>query len=159
MPIKQALILIVLLISISCSTQNEGPKVSTEYILFGHFYGECLGEQCIEIFKLTDEALFEDNTDTYPNSTLPFKGNFRKLDDEKYQQVKSLDESIPNKLLNEQDTIIGMPDYADGGGVYFAINNGGTTRFWLIDQTDQNIPEYLRPFKKSINDAIALINQ
>lgn len=30
-----------------------------DYIIFGHFYGECSGERCIENFKLEKDKIFE----------------------------------------------------------------------------------------------------
>lgn len=151
-------IITVLILFISCTKQNEVQVQKSDYILFGHFYGFCVGEQCIEIFKLTNEELYEDDTDQYPSHEKPYEGNFIKLEDSRFELVKSLSEHIPEQLLMEQDTIIGMPDASDGGGVYFAVKGEDGTRFWLIDQFDHNIPEYLRPFKDEINNSISEIN-
>ena len=152
-----AIILSITFLS-SCSQQNEVPEKDIEYILFGHFYGFCLGELCIEIFKLTEDAVYEDSTDIYPSRLEAYRGKFVRLDNEKFELVKSIAESIPKELLNEKDTVIGFPDVTDGGGVYFAINNGTGTRFWLVDQFDQNLPEYLIPLKDLINSSVSLIN-
>ena len=143
---------------VSCKKKDESPEQTPDYILFGHFYGFCIGEQCVEIFKLTDSNLFEDDLDLYPSRENPYDGNFNKLDNSKYQLVKSLAENIPPELLLETDTVIGMPDASDGGGVYFALINDAGNRFWLIDQFDHNIPEYLRPFKEEINNSISMIS-
>lgn len=149
---------LITILIISCEKQDESPKQTAEYILFGHFYGFCHGEQCVEIYKLTDSNLFEDELDQYPSRENPYDGKFNKLENSKYQLVKSLAENIPSELLLEKDTVIGMPDASDGGGVYFAIINDAETRFWLVDQFDHNIPEFLRPFKEQINNSISMIN-
>ena len=158
MIIRFSLFIIMLLSTISCAEDDNQPQVETDYMLFGHFYGFCLGEQCIEIFKLTDAQLFEDTIDQYPSRDKPYEGSYTVLDETKFDLVKGLAESIPDELLNEQSNVIGSPDASDGGGVYVAIISDGETRFWLIDQFQQNVPSYLRPFVTQINESIALIN-
>jgi hypothetical protein len=147
----------VLLVTFSCNKQKETPEQKIEYIIFGHFYGFCLGERCIEIFKLTESKLYEDDTDSYPTSAQPYQGNFIEMDEEKFLLVNDLADKIPEELLAEQDTIIGSPDAADGGGIYFAIKNDNGTRYWLIDQMKYNVPNYLHPFMDDINNSILLI--
>ena len=149
-----------MLLVIACSKQNEQPLTEEmEYIIFGHFYGFCMGEECIEIFKLTGQALYEDTSDTYPRWDRHYEGNFVKLDQKQFELVKSLGQHIPEELLDSQDTVFGSPDAADGGGIYFAIKTSEQSRFWIIDQMDKNIPEYLKPLKSRINESIGLINQ
>jgi len=149
----------VLIFSTSCNKQDEEPEqLSIDYIVFGHFYGFCVGEACIEMFKLTDEGLYENTSDTYPRWDRIDPGKWVKLDQEKYEQVKSLRNHIPQQLLSANDTVFGAPDAADGGGIYFAIVENDEAKFWLFDQMDENIPEYLRPFKEQINTSIFMIN-
>lgn len=158
MNIRFSLFIIILLGFASCNQEDNQPQLETDYLLFGHFYGFCLGEECIEIFKLTDSQLLEDTVDQYPSSRESYNGKYVKLDDVKFDLVKDLVISIPNDLLEEQSSIIGSPDARDGGGVYVAVVSGGTSRFWLIDQFTHNQPEYLQPFVAQINESIALIN-
>ena len=153
-----SLFFITFLLSVSCAEQKVQPEDENAYILFGHFYGFCMGEQCIEIFKLTDSELFEDLKDQYPSSQEFYIGDYKKLDQEKFELVKSLKNNIPFELTQEKNHRIGTPDVTDGGGVYFAIVNERGTKYWLIDQFDQNIPVYLKPFKDQINQSISLIN-
>lgn len=161
MTIRNTLCMLSFLIIISsCSDKHDDIKISeADYIVFGHFYGFCVGEECIEIFKLTPDALYEDTSDTYPRWDRYYEGNYVKLDQDKFDLVKSLPENIPDQLLSDPDRVFGSPDAADGGGVYFAIKQGDQSMFWVMDQVDQNIPEFLRPFKDKINESIALINE
>ncbi len=155
-----AIIPISLFLILSCTKQDgQAELANAEYIVFGHFYGFCMGEECIEIFKLTEDALYEDTSDNYPGWDRFYDGEYVKLEQDKYELVKSLGEYIPEELLQSQDTVFGSPDAADGGGIYFAIKSSEQSRFWLIDQMDNNIPEYLRSFKTRINESISLINQ
>ncbi|ELR73542.1 hypothetical protein C900_02627 [Fulvivirga imtechensis AK7] len=142
----------------SCSKRNQVFMEKGEYIIFGHFYGFCQGEHCIEIFKLTGDQLYEDRNDTYPSSESPYNGDFEAMAQEKYQKVRSLANKVPRELLNNTEHLIGAPDAADGGGIYFEYAMGGKRHYWLIDQMDDNIPEYLRPFKEEINKAIEKIS-
>jgi hypothetical protein len=154
------LLFICLVVSVSCNKNSVKPDASeADYIVFGHFYGFCMGEECIEIFKLTNTGLYEDTSDTYPRWDRYYEGNYVQLDQEKFELVKSLGDHIPEELIQSQDTVFGSPDAADGGGVYFAIKSGEQSRFWVIDQVDNNIPEYLKSFKTKINESIHLINQ
>jgi hypothetical protein len=159
MIIRNTLCILAFLIVGSCGDKHDEVNISdSDHIVFGHFYGFCAGEECIEIFKLTQNALFEDISDTYPRWDRYYEGNYVQLDQSKFELVKSLSEHIPAQLLAEKDTVFGSPDAADGGGIYFAIKDGESARYWVMDQVDQNIPEYLRSFKGKINESIALIN-
>lgn len=40
----------------------------SDYIIFGHFYGFYIGENCIDIYRLENSKIFEDTKDKYPNS-------------------------------------------------------------------------------------------
>ena len=73
---KKFLIALIVLSACDEADLKEG-EGTTDYIVFGHFYGECVGEQCVEIFKLTKDQLSEDSNDTYPGSDHGYSGNFR----------------------------------------------------------------------------------
>jgi hypothetical protein len=154
------LIIFTLLLS-ACDTDEEAffpiekPSVEGDYIIFGTYYGFCAGEQCIEIFELTNDAVYEDQNDIYPDYSQPYNGNFTKLSNDKFEVIKSLADNIPSIIFSITDTIIGQPDYTDGGGVYLEYKVGATHRYWLIDQFTHNIPEELHPIVSKVNDAVA----
>ena len=154
-----SLIAAAIFVTVSCSKQEEIMEQNINYIVFGHFYGFCVGEDCIEIFKLTDSKLFEDDLDSYPTSQSPYEGNYVEMDEEKFLLVRELADKIPEDLLVIQDTVIGSPDASDGGGIYFAINNENGTRYWLIDQMKNNIPNNLHSFIDEINQYISLVSE
>lgn len=133
-----------------------------EYMVFGHFYGECAGEGCVEIYKLTDAALYEDLTDVYPNSQTPYDGQYTLLSDAKFQLTKDLIYAFPEALYAEPNNVVGMPDAGDWGGIYVEMkfkNEPGLTGFWLLDQMESNMPEAYNDFVDLINEKIAQINQ
>ncbi len=140
----------------SCSKSKEEVIQSVpEQMIFGHFYGFCSGEQCIEIFKLDQENLFEDTKDKYPRSDTPYEGDYVQLSSQKYQIAKGLKDSFPGDLLDEANTVIGYPDAGDWGGLYIEYNKGGVRKFWLLDQMKSNVPTKYHDFIDKVNDKIA----
>ena len=159
------LIFTLIVFGTSCDKEEEpflfveSPSVDGDYIVFGNYAGFCAGEQCIEIFKLTSTTLSEDRSDLYPDYRQPYIGDYELLGDDQYQKAKNILTSTPPALLAIKDTIIGMPDYADGGGIYFEYKVGTIHRYWLIDQMKNNIPASLHDFVDVINITIENINE
>lgn len=151
-------LLIALLILAACDDDNVKKETSENYIIFGHFYGECIGEQCVQIFKLTDDELFEDSNDTYPGVDHSYNAKFHILDPQKFDLVKNLADNIPQELLTVTDKVIGTPDAFDQGGIYFEVSLDGQQQYWLIDKAEANIPEYLRSFVEEVENSISAIN-
>ena len=134
---------------------NEIKLSENDYLIFGHFYGECLGENCVETFKLTNDKLFEDGTDNYfGNGTF----NFVELANGKFEQTKDLTDYFPMQLLTETETTFGCPDCADQGGIFIQYCKNGVIKSWRIDQSKTNVPTYLHNFVDKVNEKIGLIN-
>tara|TARA_R110002050_G_scaffold350_4_gene2313 strand:- start:29063 stop:29527 length:465 start_codon:yes stop_codon:yes gene_type:complete len=150
------IILILFIIGITISCNNDGGITITKqnYLIFGHFYGECGGEACVETFKLTDQKLFEDTVDDYSGQHMEFV----ELEDAKFEQVKDLVNFFPNRLLHDTETVFGCPDCADGGGLFIQYSNNGNVKSWRIDQDKNNVPSYLHEFMNKVNVKIELIN-
>lgn len=154
-------ILLVLLVSgilFSCWKKKDDDNITindNDYLVFGHFYGECMGEECVETFKLTSSKLYEDILDDYSGQNLEFV----ELTNELFLQVNDLETFFPEQLLDETESVIGCPDCADGGGLYVLYSDNGNLRSWRIDKFQENVPTYLHSFMNKINEKIALINQ
>lgn len=154
----QRILLILSIIGIvtSCSNDDDGIEINEQnFLVFGHFYGECVGEGCVETFKLTETKLFEDTIDDYSGQNL----DFIELSNEKFQQTKDLENFFPNQLLNTQEEIIGCPDCADGGGIFIQYSNKDKLKSWRIDQDKSNVPSYLHEFIDKVNEKIRIINE
>ena len=149
------LLLCVPLLFNSCDKNNEFEISDNDYLIFGHFYGMCGGEECVETFKLTDEKLYEDLNDNY-SGTEPF--NFVILEDEKYNDVKDLISAFPSQLFNENDTTFGCPDCWDQGGLFIEYKKDGNLKKWRIDQSKNQVPYYLHDFMDKVNEKIEIIN-
>lgn len=143
-------------ILLSCSSNDDnGININEQnFLIFGHFYGECGGEGCVETFKLTNQSLFEDTVDDYNGQNMEFV----ELENTTFEQVKNLTDFFPNQLLNQSETVFGCPDCADGGGLFVQYSENGNIKSWKIDQAKANVPNYLHNFIDKVNEKIALIN-
>lgn len=129
-----------------CTGEITGP-VNSPYFIFGAYFGECLGEQCVEIYMLQAGKLYEDTLDMYPGvAGLPVPAQFELRPDSLYQKVKNLPLAFPSALLDEPETIIGMPDAGDWGGYYVQVKDNEQVRYWMIDRMKSNLPAYLHHF-------------
>ena len=140
---------------ISCSNDEQTIKINDKkFLVFGFFSGECLGERCVETFKLTDKKLFEDTVDDYNYQNFEFV----ELGNNQFEQVKNLIDFFPNQLLNQSETVFGCPDCADGGGIFIQYSENGNVKSWRIDTNKNNVPSYLHNFIDKVNEKIVLLN-
>ncbi len=149
--------LCLLTIAISSCKKDNVISSTSDYLIFGHFYGECSGEKCIEIFRLEQNQLFEDTKDVYPYSTSFYNGNYILLSQKKFIDASDLLNFFPSDLLLEPKTVIGQPDAGDWGGLYIEYNYNGTRKFWLLDQMKSNVPSKYHNFIDKVNEKIKLI--
>jgi hypothetical protein len=151
------IVLIITLVGllVSCNKDDDSIEINeTNFLIFGHYYGECGGERCVETFKLTENKLFEDIVDDYLGENF----DFVELSDDKFEQVMDIENFFPNQLLNNNENIIGCPDCADGGGLFIQYSENGNIKSWRIDQNKNNVPNYLHNFIDKVNEKIELIN-
>jgi len=147
-------------ISLASCTQNEEITLSDEaFIVFGHFYGMCIGESCVEIFRLEEERLLEDINDLYPSQGSFYEGNFVELGDDKYQLVNDLMDFFPEGLLEESKIQHGCPDCADQGGLYIEYKSNEIHKYWILDQSKASVPDYMHEFMDKVNEKIDIINE
>ena len=151
-----ASIILTSLVIYSCTKENTEDD-PVRYLIFGHYYGECVGESCIDIFCLETTRLLEDANDTYPSDNF-YAADFYVLSEDKFNEVNGLMSFFPDTLLSINETTIGCPDCADGGGLYIEYNVDGIRRFWRIDQVKENVPSSLHAFMDEVNERIELIN-
>lgn len=151
---KIFVLFLISVISSGCGEEDPGLK-DYDYLVFGHFFGRCSGEACIEVFKVTGTDVYEDTNDTYPTNDPPYSGSFKKLDRARYSKVKGLEDFIPSELLNTKEKVIGQPDAGDWGGIYFEFSVNGNREYRIIDKNRNNIPDNLIPFVQQIEDRIA----
>ncbi|MDX1910904.1 MAG: hypothetical protein SFV22_05430 [Saprospiraceae bacterium] len=150
--LKRSLLFIPLLL-LSCRHEPETRLVELDYLIFGHSYGECAGETCVEIFQLRDGVLYEDTSLFIQSNAY----QFTPLDNDKYLLVKDLPEYLPTQLLQSESATFGCPDCGDQGALIIQISENGQEKTWFIDQFKGEVPEYLHPFMNKVNEKIALL--
>lgn len=131
---------------------------SPDHIIFGHFFGECIGEGCVEIFKLTENELIEDTIDQYPNPTEFNTLDFTISRQDKHDVVIGLFDKFPNQLFDETAKSFGMPDAGDWGGIYLEALIEGRRDYWILDHSVDNNPSEYHEIVNEIIDAIESIN-
>lgn len=143
----------------ACKKDNTDPIVLSDgdYLMFGHFYGMCAGEACVEIFRLEDNRLLEDTNDVYPSYTNFYEGNYVALSASQFTAVQDLTSYFPNDLWAVSNRVIGQPDAGDWGGLYVEYSLNGLRQFWLIDTKRDNVPAVYHPFIDKIEEKIALL--
>lgn len=157
--------LMFMLIGVACDKKDQSvnpEKGDFAYFIFGHFYGECGGEACIEIYKMDNANLWEDTTDVYPTWMTPYDGTYISLSADKFELVKDIVDYFPGELLDEPHNVIGIPDGGDWGGIYVEISyvdDAKNSGFWLLDQNSYNMPDVYNDFVVRINEKINLIHQ
>lgn len=148
---KNSAIILTVIILTSC---QKDEIIKNDYLIFGHFYGECAGESCVETYKLTNDKLYEDLNDNYYATSF----NFVELSNDKFNDVNDLSDFLPDLLLDENDSTFGCPDCHDQGGLFVSYNKDDELKSWRIDQSKDDVPNYLHDFIDKINEKIALIN-
>lgn len=131
-----------------------------DYIIFGSFFGECIGEKCVETYKLANNSLYEDRLDKYPDKTNFFNGDFEKMDKNVYNSLDLSKSDFPEELIQtESGNVFGCPDCADGGGLFIEYKVGKSHKFWIIDNMKYQVPEYLHPFMDKVRAEITKLSQ
>ncbi len=125
--------------------------------MFGHFFGFCDGEQCIEIFRLEQERLLEDTKDKYPRTDDFYQGAYVRQTSAHFDACKDLKDFFPADLLLESNHVIGQPDAGDWGGLYIEYNFDGTHQFWLLDLNKRNVPAKYHAFIDKVEEKISLL--
>ncbi|MCI0708134.1 MAG: hypothetical protein L0Y80_11695 [Ignavibacteriae bacterium] len=148
------LIISALVLTTTSCTRIADPDsgIRADYLVFGRFAGLCLGEQCVEIFKIEKTALFEDTLDQHPANL--YNGSYVRLSDEQYNEVSHLTAIVPYDVFSLQDGVIGQPDAHDQGGIYLELVKDGVRRSWRIDTVKERIPEFLHAFLDSAQAAV-----
>jgi len=154
---KITFIVLLLFVStlVSCHLDETESIENNDYLIFGHFYGKCKGEKCIETYMLTQGKVFEDIDDRYQQDE---HFNFKEVRSIRYNQVNDLFTKIPKQLLNSRTTIYGCPDCNGQGGLYIIYKKDGELKKWKIDQNKKNVPIYLHSFMDDVNKMIKLLN-
>ena len=162
-PMKKvyAVYALVLALFFSCDEPADNshlestPVDSETAILVGTYYGMCIGEDCIQLYYITEDELFEDTNDRYFYDGYDIsQATFVKREHADFLVMKKLRDDFPQQLLAETETFFGCPDCADGGGIYLQVETSDGIRHWQIDNDLSKIPQYLRGYVTEIREQI-----
>ena len=150
------LVFFITLVFTLLSCENDQIKLNeSNYLIFGRFYGMCIGSSCVLTYKLTDKGLYEDTNHNYSGNSY----NFAAMDKKKHMIAKDLPDFFPQELLHEKEGIIGCPDCYDQGGILIQYIQNGKTKTRRIDNDKKNVPVYLHDFIDKVHEKINLINE
>ncbi len=162
---KNHLLLSLILLTVFAYGCKEDAPTATneklEYLIFGRFAGECLGDQCIEIYKLENNRLYE-SEDIYPTSSTqigntPYQAGFTEIDNPASFVIDELLSDFPMSLLADSKSVLGCPDCADQGGYFLEISTSSKIANWRIDTDRSAIPAYLSPYLDLLDEKILLL--
>lgn len=142
----------------SCEKDEVQELESETTLVFGLVYGFCQGD-CAKLFKLEGDNLYEDDgiNRLQPEEPLLFKEE--PLSNTAYDLAASLRSEFPESLINNPDTIIGIPNAYDQGGIYIEYKDGINDRFWMLDTNLDALPENLRPYANRVKDIWSELTQ
>ncbi len=158
---KLQLITLLCLIALTFEACKEEPIIKqndSNYFMFGTYYGQCFGVNCVTIYKLEEGKLFKNVAKERSYSDF-FEGKltYTALTQTEYDLVSDIETKIPEVLLNNTKTTIGCPDCADGGGIYVEYCKNGIKQHWYIDTQKFYVPEELHPFIDLIWEKMTLL--
>ena len=143
--------LLILLLFSSCDKSFDGMLEGEEYLIFGTFYGECIGN-CLIAYKIQENQLFEDDEDFGPFDGMNFKPDA--LSNEQFELAKLLLDDFPIDLLDSDKLVYGCPDCSDQGGVYLELKSDGLLRNWRIDMFNNEQSQEIVNYKRQIIEII-----
>ena len=132
---------LVFLLGLLLLSACSGEEDINDAFIIGTFFGECLGESCVEVFKISEASIFEDRSDLYP-SGIDDGRDFQKVDGNAKVFFDQISNAFPISLLNMKDEVYGCPDCADQGGVYLKlIKDNKEDGYWIFDNFTDDVPE------------------
>lgn len=134
---------------LSCSKEEH--DTANHYLVFGHTYGKCVGEECLEVFKLTQDSLFEDLSDNF------FSGGakFVSLSKAKHSLALPLLADFPQELKGEVNRTFGCPGCHDQATIIIQYFDGVKLQQFLVDEDKPMIPVFLHAYVEDIQKTIS----
>lgn len=153
---KKLILFVLVALPFACVNDNiDAEKYrSGNYVVFGNYHGMC-AVQCVRMYLLNENSLFEDTNKRLPSTLKPYEGNFSVDRGSRLDDVKDILTQIPEALVKSEENVLGCPDCSDGGGLYIETKIDGEIRFWFIDK--QRMPAGLEDFITLVNEKLLLL--
>jgi len=133
-----------------CSKEVKPEQTEVDYLIFGRYFGHCLGEECVNIYKLTGNALYKDTSKAFVMTDFEFVP----MDQSDFEVAGSLIQQLPAQLLKSTESFFGCPDCHDQGGMYIALSTNEEIRTWRIDTDKRKVPGYLHHYMNQVNQIL-----
>jgi hypothetical protein len=159
------LLLLLFLPLVLWSCEKEVPTAATpdpaaiDRLIFGQFYGFCMGPACIENYLLEAGKLYVDGNDVY-GKPFPYEGDWSERPAAEYAIAAPLIESFPAALWQADQETFGIPDAYDQGGYFLEARRAdGTHRAWRLDTNPDALPEAIRPFTAQVREVLEVLEE
>ncbi|MGB0929904.1 MAG: hypothetical protein ACPGVB_03960 [Chitinophagales bacterium] len=156
LPFLSLLFCLFLIVSQTACKEDEIPDIpieeSDDYLIFGTIYGECIGEECVTLYKIQNSQIFEDNTEFVALGEIPFSET--PLPQSKFNIAQELLVVFPSKLLTSEERTYGCPDCHDQGTVYIELEEEDIKTIWRIDTDDIDGSPAVTEFKNKVLEII-----
>ena len=136
-----------------CVSHDIPLTSQTDSFVFGRYFGYCAGD-CYDVFVLSGNSLYHSEDETYPTKGSPWTlPRLSSLSNDQKNIASELRGLVPQALMNKKENVIGCVDCTDFGAVYIELNQGGTKRFWYIDNmtTDPELKNFVVTVHKKID--------
>lgn len=144
----------------ACTNKQTKSSIESEYIIFGSYAGECLGD-CATLFKIENEKLYIDTVDfPFGNNSYGFYPkeitfDQKALPQENYEIAQRVLSNFPDELSKIESQEFGCPDCDDRGAIYLEINLQGARKIWTIDTSERLIePSYMISYRKNLIEVL-----
>lgn len=136
---------------------NTEPKI----VVFGRYYGRCIGNNCVEIYRFDGSNIYEDINEKRPGHDDFFEGNFKHLVelDVRLNLFKLVNELPYEHLTSLRGNIVGDPGAYGQGVYYLEYQDTFIRKFWIIDTDKSNTPKEIHPYTDLLGEMIDIIEQ
>ena len=153
MKIQTVIAIMVLLFATACNDEDISDLNvnNSDTLTFGVVYGFCFGDECVQLFKLEDDELYKTNFERFVAEE-PINFDGAPLPEADYELANPLRQQFSDALLNTRDTILGIPDAYDQGGIFIQLETDNVSRYWMLDTNIEALPTEVQPYAKQVFD-------
>ena len=142
----------------SCHKDVDVTLSKKDYLMFGRYINNCQSnDTCVEVFKLYENELYEDQNDQYVYGTNFYGGNFIQSTPPQFTIANDIMTFFPTDLIADTNMIFGHPNTSVDGGIYIEYKVNKVRKMWQFDLTIDSIPSNYREFVSKVAGKITLL--
>lgn len=149
--------LILVLILMGCSSNNNEDIKLNGTLIFGWFADSSCSGDCATIYKIDNENIYKDVDYNYPQNTF-FEGNFQPISNANYQDYEELRTEFPNQILDEPNGYLNCSDCTNQNGGFYLEYQGmdGFHKSWRF--RNAIYPDFIKNYRSLLLDKLAELN-